>query len=141
MTWRRTLAWACVLLVGLALEFATWSPLAKMSFAQAVQEQRFPDVIAAKVRASGAGQFDFDVTLSSPYDTPQRYADAFRVTTLDGKVLGERILVHDHQTEQPFTRDLYGIKIPADIKKVRIQGRDQKYSYGGKIMDVSLPGR
>ncbi len=107
----------------------------------AAQEQRFPDVMAVKVRASGAGQFDFDVTLSSPYDTPERYADAFRVSTLEGKVLGERVLLHDHQTEQPFTRDLYSVKIPADVKKVRIQGRDQKYGYGGKTMEVSLPGR
>jgi hypothetical protein len=144
MKLKRTLIWSAVVLAGLALEFATWSVLIKPSFAQgaqAVQEQRFPDVVAAKVRASGSGQFDFDVTLSSPYDTPQRYADAFRVSTLDGKVLGERILLHDHQTEQPFTRDLYGVKITADVKKVRIQGRDQKHGYGGKTMEVSLPGR
>jgi hypothetical protein len=85
--------------------------------------------------------FDFDVTLSSPYDTPQRYADAFRVTTLDGKVLSERILLHDHQNEQPFTRDLYGVKIPVDTKQVMVQGRDQKFGWGGKSMTVTLPGR
>lgn len=137
----RTLAWASLVVAGLALDFALLPPSVAQSSAQVVQEQRFPDVVAAKVRASGTGQFDFDVTLSSPYDTPKRYADAFRVTTLDGKVLGERVLLHDHQTEQPFTRDLYGIKIPTDIKKVRIQGRDQKYGYGGKTMEVSLPAK
>ena len=137
----QTLAWASLVVAGLALDFALLPPSVAQSSAQVAQEQRFPDVVAAKVRASGTGQFDFDVTLSSPYDTPKRYADAFRVTTLDGKVLGERVLLHDHQTEQPFTRDLYGIKIPTDIKKVRIQGRDQKYGYGGKTMEVSLPAK
>jgi hypothetical protein len=116
---------------------------ASLAWAQAPakEAQRFPDVIAAKVKASSNGAFDFDVTVSSPYDTPQRYADAFRVTTLDGKQLGERTLFHDHQDEQPFTRDLYAVKIPAGIKKVLIQARDQKHGYGGKQIEVSLPGR
>jgi hypothetical protein len=137
----QALAWASVVVAGLTLDFALLSPSKAQSSAHVVQAQRFPDVIAAKVRSSGAGQFDFDVTISSPYDTAQRYADAFRVTTRDGKVLGERILLHDHQTEQPFTRELYGIKIPVDIKIVRIQGRDQQHGYGGKTMEVNLPGR
>ena len=67
-------------------------------------EQRFPDVVAVKVKASGPDRFDFDVTISSPYDTPRRYADGFRVYTSDNVVLGERKLLHDHQDEQPFTR-------------------------------------
>ena len=32
-------------------------------------------------------RFDLDVTVSSPYDTPQRYADAFRATSEDGAVV------------------------------------------------------
>jgi hypothetical protein len=104
-------------------------------------EQRHPDVLAAQVRASGADRFDFDVTVSSPYDTPQRYADGFRVTTTDGRVLGERKLWHDHAGEQPFTRELYGIAIPPAIRRVSIQARDQQYGYGGKSIDVVLPGR
>ena len=47
--------------------------------------QKFPDVVGAKVRARGNKTFDFDVTISSPYDTPQGYADAFRVMNADGK--------------------------------------------------------
>ncbi len=103
--------------------------------------QRFPDVLSVKVKAVRVGVFDFDVTISSLYDTPQRYADGFRVTTLDGKPLGERTLWHDHQDEQPFTRDLYGVNIPANISKVRVQARDKKFGYGGKSVDVALPGR
>lgn len=137
----RRYAMACLL----ALTGAAWAQAPARSAAPVSTpnkaEQKFPDVVAAKVKVTSNGAFDFDVTISSPYDTPQRYADAFRVLTLDGKILGERILGHDHQDEQPFTRDLYAVKIPASIKKVMIQGRDQKHGYGGKQIEVNLPGR
>lgn len=103
--------------------------------------QRYPDVVSVKVQQRGADTFDFDVTVSSPYDTPQRYADAFRVMGRDGTVFGERKLFHDHGNEQPFTRDLYGVKIPRAIRMVVIQARDQRYGYGGKTIVVVLPGR
>lgn len=109
--------------------------------AQKATDQRFPDIVDVKVTARGGDAFDFDVTVSSPYDTAQRYADAFRVLGPDGKVLGERILLHDHADEQPFTRDLYGVRIPAGIARVTVQGRDQKHGYGGGTRDVALPGR
>jgi hypothetical protein len=41
-------------------------------------EQRFPDIVDVAVTAEG-GTFRFDVTVSSPYDTPERYADAWRI--------------------------------------------------------------
>ncbi len=104
-------------------------------------EQKYPNILSAKVTARGGNTFDFDVTLSSIYDTPKRYADAFKVSDKQGKLLGERVLFHDHQTEQPFTRDLYGVKIPAGVKHVVIQGRDQKYGYGGATIELTLPGR
>ncbi len=103
--------------------------------------QKYPDVVAAKAHARGADTFDFDVTVSSPYDTPQRYADAFRVLGKDGTAYGERILLHDHAGEQPFTRDLYGVMIPRGIRTVTVQARDQQYGYGGKAVEVALPGR
>ena len=105
------------------------------------QDQKYPDVIAVNVRKAGASGFDFDVTVSSPYDTPQRYADAFRVLAKDGSILGERILFHDHATEQPFTRDLYGVKIPPATKVVVVQARDKRFGYGGKTVEVALPSR
>jgi len=103
--------------------------------------QQHPDVVAARVQQRATDTFDFDVTVSSPYDTPQRYADAFRVADRNGRVYGERKLVHDHADEQPFTRDLYGVRIPQGVRMVVIQARDQKYGYGGKSVEVALPGR
>ncbi len=103
--------------------------------------QQYPNVVTVKVQPSGTDTFNFDVTVSSPYDTPQRYADAFRVMAKDGRVFGERKLVHDHEDEQPFTRDLYNVKIPPGVRAIVVQARDQKYGYGGKTVELILPGR
>ncbi len=103
--------------------------------------QKYPDVVDVKVKARGENRFDFDVTLSSPYDTPQRYADAIRVMSVAGMLYAERVLLHDHADEQPFTRDLQGVSIPARVRAVIVQGRDQKFGYGGRIVQVALPGR
>ena len=103
--------------------------------------QKYPDVIAVKVQPRGGQVFDFDVSVSSPYDSPRRYADAFRVAGKDGKMYGERKLLHDHASEQPFTRDLYGVSIPRGVRSVLVQARDQQYGYGGKSVEAALPGR
>jgi len=115
--------------------------VAMVSMVSAAENQKYPDVVDVMVQARGENRFDFDVTLSSPYDTPQRYADAFRVKNADGQAYGERKLLHHHENEQPFTRDLYGVSIPAGIRTVVIQARDQQYGYGGKTMEIALPGR
>jgi hypothetical protein len=118
----------------------SWAALVP-AFAADASQQKHPDVLAAKARTSGTDTFDFDVTVSSPYDTPQRYADAFRVMGKDGTVYGVRKLLHDHATEQPFTRDLYGVKIPRNVQVVVVQARDQRFGYGGKSVEVRLPPR
>ena len=101
-------------------------------------EQLFPDVVEAVATDAGDGTWRFDVTLSSPYDTPERYADAWRVLAPDGTELGVRILAHDHQNEQPFTRSLNGVEIPADVTVVTIEGRDQVSGWGGSTVEVDL---
>lgn len=102
-------------------------------------EQRFPDVVGANAVRVG-DTWTISATLSSPYDTPERYADAWRVLGADGTVYGERILAHDHANEQPFTRSQTGIDIPDDVTEVVIEGRDLEYGYGGATYTLTLPG-
>lgn len=100
-------------------------------------EQMFPDVVGATATANG-NMWTVSATLSSPYDSPARYADAWRVVGPDGTVYGERILTHDHASEQPFTRSHSGIQIPDDISTVTVQGRDLEFGYGGGTFDLVL---
>ncbi|HQZ33071.1 MAG TPA: hypothetical protein PK020_01535 [Ilumatobacteraceae bacterium] len=90
------------------------------------------------VATSSESGWTFDVTLSSPYDTPERYADAWRVVGMDGTVFGVRELDHDHASEQPFTRSLENVQIPDDVDKVVVEGRDQVNGYGGTTFEVAL---
>lgn len=131
---RRSIQFLALLTLAILVIFGT---------AQAVDValQKYPDVLAAKIRLSGTDTFDLDVTISSPYDIPKRYADGFRVMGKDGTVYGERTLFHDHANEQPFTRDLHGVKIPHNIQFVIIQARDKQFGYGGKSVESLLPGR
>jgi hypothetical protein len=104
-----------------------------------ISQQIHPDVVSAVVELEADGTYRFEVTISSPYDTPERYADAWRVLSPDGTQLAIRELLHDHADEQPFTRDLSGVEIPDDISVVTIQGRDLVNGWGGDTVEVNLP--
>ncbi|MEO8144490.1 MAG: hypothetical protein ABI654_09770 [Betaproteobacteria bacterium] len=98
------------------------------------------DVVDVKVRRSAPGIYDFDITVRSVDKGWDYYADAFEVLAPDGKVLGQRILLHPHETEQPFTRDLYGVRVPAGVAEVVVRARHKPKGYGGKSVRVRLPG-
>ena len=117
------------------------APGSTIVFAATSSTQKYPDVVSAHIKASGPNLFDFDVTVSSPYDSAQRYADAFRARSREGVVYGERILWHDHAGEQPFTRDMHAVRIPAGVRTVIVEARDKSFGYGGKTIEVKLPGR
>jgi hypothetical protein len=97
------------------------------------------DVIDVKVRRSAPGVYDFDVTVKSVDKGWEYYADAFEVLAPDGKLLGRRVLLHPHETEQPFTRDLYGVRIPPGIERVTVRARHKPKGYDGRTLEVTLP--
>ncbi len=66
------------------------------------------------------------------------YADAWRVVTPTGKILGTRTLYHPHVDEQPFTRSLRDITIPADAKIVFIEAHDKIHGWSSKRVKVDL---
>jgi hypothetical protein len=98
----------------------------------------FPSVIAAEASQNDDGTWQFSVTVSSPYDSPERYADAWRVLDPEGAELGVRVLTHDHAGEQPFTRSLAGVTIDATVETVTIEGRDLLNGWGGTTLDMDL---
>ena len=96
------------------------------------------DVIAAQARASGDG-WSFDVTVRHADAGWEHYADAWRVVGPDGTVYGTRTLLHPHVDEQPFTRSLDGVAIPADVTEVTVEAHDSVHGWGGTALRVALP--
>jgi hypothetical protein len=97
------------------------------------------DVVEVKVRRAAPGVYDFDVTVKSIDKGWNYYADAFEVLAPDGRLLGRRELLHPHETEQPFTRELYGVKIPAGTATVVVRARHKPRGYDGVTLQVHLP--
>jgi hypothetical protein len=97
------------------------------------------DVVAVKPTRESGNSWRFDVTVKSNDKGWDYYADAFEVLTPDGKLLGRRILYHPHETEQPFTRELTGVKIPPQVKSVVVRARHKPRGYDGETMTVRLP--
>lgn len=80
----------------------------------------------------------FDVTLSHGDTGWDDYADGWRIMDKAGNELGVRKLAHPHVNEQPFTRSLSGVQIPADVTEVVIQASDSVggWSVSGKTIKL-----
>lgn len=95
------------------------------------------DIVAAEARAEGA-TWAFSVTLRHGDTGWDDYADGWRVVLEDGTVLGTRVLYHPHVNEQPFTRSLGGIVVPAGADVVFIEARTHPDGWGAARFAVSL---
>ncbi|MEM9028882.1 MAG: hypothetical protein AAGC70_10985 [Pseudomonadota bacterium] len=97
------------------------------------------DVVDVKITKQGNNTYRFDVTVRHADTGWSHYADRWDVVGPDGTVLGKRILYHPHVDEQPFTRSLSGVKIPAGIETVTVRAHDKVDGLGGKIITVKVP--
>lgn len=100
-----------------------------------------------RVRAIQAddGTWTFHVTVRHPDTGWEDYADGWDVLTPDGTVIQPdpsspftRLLLHPHETEQPFTRSQSGIAIPPDVTQVRVRAHDLVDGFGGREVVVDL---
>ncbi len=97
------------------------------------------EIIAVNVVKTGAGVYRFDVTVRHGDTGWNHYADGWEVLSPDGQVLGQRVLLHPHVEEQPFTRSLGGVAVPAGTASVDIRVHDKVHGYASKLHRVHLP--
>ena len=88
-----------------------------------------------------ANLYDLDVTIRSKDTGWERYADRIEALGPDGSVLGTRVLEHPHDDEQPFTRDLYDLRVPPGIARITVRVHFKPSGFDGATMTVPLPGR
>lgn len=68
----------------------------------------------------------------------EHYADAWRIVDKAGNELGKRTLFHPHESEQPFTRFLSGVRIPAGTKIVYVEAHDKVHGWSKQRVAVDL---
>lgn len=97
------------------------------------------DVLDVNVSCKSNSVCRFDVTVRHDDDGWQHYANRWEVLSPDGEVLATRVLAHPHDNEQPFTRSLTNVRIPAGLSEVVVRAHDSVHEYGGKELVVQLP--
>jgi len=103
------------------------------------------DVTFVRAINTGENSWTFHVTVEHPDTGWDDYADGWDVVLPDGTVIipnnGDaftRVLLHPHETEQPFTRSQSNIVIPADITTVTVRAHDIVDGWGGQEITVDL---
>ena len=95
-------------------------------------------IVDARAVAGADGRFTFHVTLEHGDTGWDHYADNWEVLAPDGTVLGTRVLLHPHVNEQPFTRSLSGVEIPAGLDSISIRARDSIHGHGPETFTIEL---
>ncbi len=112
-------------------------------FAEEIAEFN-PDLDFAQVRfvkavESSGGSWTFYVTVRHRDEGWKHYADFWDVLNPEiGKVYGERVLVHPHDTEQPFTRSQSRIVITGGVRFVEVRARCNLHGFEGKTVLIDL---
>ena len=98
-------------------------------------------VVKATASRGANGTYSFSATVAHADTGWKHYANKFDILTPDGKVLGTRVLYHPHVDEQPFTRGLGNVSIPAGITSVIVRAWDNVHKAGEETFTIKLPGR
>ena len=106
--------------------------------ALAVPAAADPAEIVAVEATPGEAGWRFDVTLRHADTGWDDYADGWLVELPDGTVLGTRELLHPHVEEQPFTRSLSGVPVPAGVSGALLRARTSVEGWGGNAFSVEL---
>jgi hypothetical protein len=96
------------------------------------------DVVDATARCNADRVCTISATVRHADTGWDHYADFWRVLAPDGTELGRRVLLHPHESEQPFTRSLSGVRIPAGLDHVFIEAHDKVHGFGGKRFRLNL---
>jgi uncharacterized protein YceK len=103
------------------------------------------NVLFVRAQQAADTTWTFEVTVEHPDTGWDNYADGWNVVLPDGTVVKPqddaaftRLLLHPHETEQPFTRSQSKLVIPAEIATVTVRAHDLVDGYGGREVVVDL---
>ena len=102
------------------------------------------DVEFVRIVQTGLNTYTFDVTVLHEDIGWDDYADGWDVVLPDGSIVKKdgdnttftRLLVHPHETEQPFTRSQSGLVISAET--VTVRAHDLVHGFGGRTVTIDM---
>lgn len=98
-----------------------------------------PPVVEGVTVSETGDSRSFSVTILHPDTGWEHYADGWEVLAPDGTRLGFRELLHPHETEQPFTRSLGAVPIPAGVTQVLVRAKCSVDGWNDMTTEVDLP--
>lgn len=103
------------------------------------------DVLYVVAKQESDSSWHFTVTVEHPDTGWEDYADGWDVVLPDGSVARPdpdspftRLLLHPHETEQPFTRSQGGVVIGPEITNVTVRAHDLVDGFGGREVTLDL---
>ena len=96
------------------------------------------EIVSADFQRSGNGTWSVNVALLHADSGWDHYADIWRVVDAEGNILGERVLLHPHEDEQPFIRGESGIEISESLERVYIEAHDMVHGWTPNRMEVDM---
>ena len=96
------------------------------------------DVVEVDIKKTGGDTYFFKVTVKHADEGWDHYANKWDVVAPDDTVLGTRTLYHPHENEQPFTRSLGGVAVPADTGTVYVEAHDKVHGWSPQRVQVDL---
>ncbi|GAA6166898.1 hypothetical protein [Sessilibacter corallicola] len=96
-------------------------------------------VIDVKIKHRGSNVYDFRVTVEHADAGWKHYANRWEILDENGEIIATRVLHHPHDNEQPFTRGLRNVAIPAEVNIVEIRAHDSRHGYGSVTKKIEIP--
>ena len=96
------------------------------------------EITDVKIHQQADQTWTFAVTLKHDDKGWDHYANEWQIIGADNKIFGTRTLYHPHVNEQPFTRNLSGVKIPKEVKSVRVIAKDTIHGLSHQAVEVDL---
>jgi len=95
-------------------------------------------IVAVDFRTMDHRLWSIQVTLQHADSGWEHYADHWRVVDNAGHVVADRVLYHPHVDEQPFTRGLQGVTLPAEINRLVVEAHDNVHGWTKQRLQVNL---
>ncbi|MFT7235844.1 MAG: hypothetical protein ACI9QV_001430 [Methylophagaceae bacterium] len=96
------------------------------------------EILAAALIHQSHDEYLVNVKLRHQDTGWDHYADEWRIIDVQGNILGNRLLLHPHVEEQPFTRALSNVKLDDNLTHIYIEAHDKIHGWAKQKLAIEL---